>query len=96
MTHQSPGNPLGGDVWRRGAVLGLRWTALFFGVMAVTYLLLGIAGWSGAGRALCAMGVGPVIGTAILVGWWMIRRPALAPPDQTRASAPERGEPDKD
>jgi hypothetical protein len=69
-------NVLGGEVWRRGARLGLRWTAVFFGVMAVMYLLLGVTGWSGTVRALCAMGIGPVIGTLIIVVWWGIRRPA--------------------
>lgn len=89
MRHDATGNPLSGEVWRRGALLGLRWTALFFGVMGITYLLLGVVGWSGVGRALCAMGVGPVIGTAILVVWWMIRRPALAQPARQAGNSPE-------
>jgi hypothetical protein len=70
-------DPLGWPVWRRGALLGLRWVAVFCAVTVVVYALLGLVGWSGVGRALCAMGIGPVIGTAVILLWWAIRRPSL-------------------
>ncbi len=41
---------------------------------------MGVTGWSGTARALCAMGVGPVLGITIIIGWWMVRRPVLVPP----------------
>jgi hypothetical protein len=75
-----PSNPLGWAVWRRGARLGLVWLALFAAVTVGTYACMGVTGWSGAARALCAMGIGPVLGTGIIAAWWVIRRPSLAPP----------------
>jgi len=72
-------DPLGWPVWRRGALLGLRWVIVFCAVTVVIYVLLGVLGWSGVGRALCAMGVGPVLGTAIILLWWTIHRPSLIP-----------------
>lgn len=72
-------DPLGWPVWRRGALLGLRWVTVFFAVTVMIYALLGVGGWSGVGRALCAMGVGPVIGTVVILVWWAIRRPSLIP-----------------
>jgi hypothetical protein len=71
-------DPLGWPVWRRGALLGLRWVAVFFAVTVVIYAALGTLGWSGVGRALCAMAVGPVLGTGAILVWWAIRRPSLA------------------
>ncbi len=77
---ESP-NPLGGDVWGRGARLGLIWLAVFALVTAVIYALLAVVGWSGTLRVLCAMCAGPVLGTAGIAAWWVIRRPALGPGD---------------
>jgi hypothetical protein len=76
-----PSNPLGWPVWRRGALLGLQWLALFVMVTVAIYGLMGLIGWSGTARALCAMGVGPVLGTGIIVLWWLVRRPTLAAPE---------------
>ncbi len=76
-----PSNPvLGREVWRRGALLGLQWLALFIIITVMIYLLMGITGWSGTVRALCAMGAGPVLGITIIIAWWMVRRPVLVPP----------------
>ncbi len=70
-------NPLSGDVWRRGARLGLVWLVVFTLVTIAIYLLMGVVGWSGTARALCAMCTGPVLGTAGIVAWWVVRRPTL-------------------
>ncbi|NDJ75521.1 MAG: hypothetical protein GYB65_04610 [Chloroflexi bacterium] len=72
-----PANPLGPDVWQRGAKLGLLWVGVFFAVTAGVYLLMGVAGWSGVARALCAMGIGPVLATGGITVWWLVRRPTL-------------------
>ncbi len=72
-------NPLSGEVWRRASALGLRWLALFVLVSLGSYGVLGLLGWSGAMRALCAMAIGPLIGTAIIGLWWLARRPLLSP-----------------
>lgn len=74
-----PNSPLGWRVWRRGALLGLQWLAVFFAATAAAYGVMGLLGWSGVLRALCAMGVGPVLAIGVIVAWWVIRRPALAP-----------------
>ncbi|GAB4408765.1 MAG: hypothetical protein Kow00106_02080 [Anaerolineae bacterium] len=71
-------NPLSGEIWRRGSVLGLRWLALFCVASVGSYAALGVLGWSGIARALCAMGAGPLIGTAIIGLWWLVRRPSLS------------------
>lgn len=70
---------LGWAVWRRGALLGLYWLALFVAVTVVVYGCMGLLGWSGTARVLCAMGIGPLLGTVIIVVWWIVRRPALEP-----------------
>ena len=76
---------LGGYVWRRGGLLGLLWLAVFAAAAGLTYGLLGLLGWAGTGRALCAMGVGPLVGTALMVLWWAVRRPTLLPPQASDA-----------
>jgi uncharacterized membrane protein len=58
---------------------GPQWLALFVIVTVAIYAGMGVIGWSGTARALCAMLVGPVIGIGIIVVWWMVRRPVLAP-----------------
>lgn len=73
-------HPLGLDVWRRGAKLGLWIAILFFAVTFGVYALMGVLGWDGVIRALCAMAVGPVIALAMIVVWWIVRRPKLVPP----------------
>jgi hypothetical protein len=70
-------DPLGGAVWRRGALLGLQWLAVFFAVTVLLWAALGVLGGSGVVRALCAMFLGPVIGTLLIAAWWRARRPAL-------------------
>jgi high-affinity Fe2+/Pb2+ permease len=78
-----PSNPVfGHDAWRRGALLGLQWLAVFVVVTWLIYLLMGVTGWSGTARALCAMGAGPVLGVIIIIVWWMVRRPVLVPPEK--------------
>ncbi len=68
-------DPLEKTIWRRGARLGLVWLALFFASAAALYGVLGLLGWQAAWRALCAMFVGPLVGTVIIAGWWLVRRP---------------------
>lgn len=79
-----------GAVWRRGALLGVQWVAILFVVTLGIYALMGVTGWSGTLRALCAMGIGPVVGVSVIAVWWMVRRPVLAPPDP--GTAPEESE----
>ncbi|NLX54146.1 MAG: hypothetical protein GXY58_03445, partial [Planctomycetaceae bacterium] len=55
-----PNSPLGWRVWRRGALLGLQWLAVFVAATVAVFALMGLLGWSGTARALCAMGAGPV------------------------------------
>ena len=69
-----PAGPLGLDIWRRGALLGLRLLVVFFVVTLVVWLLLGALGWAGVLRALCAMGVGPFVALGIVGAWWLMRR----------------------
>ena len=76
-----PIHPLSGAVWRRGALLGLIWLAVYAGMTVVLYVLMGLTGWSGTLRALCAMGSGPLVGTVLIAMWWGIRRPTLLPGD---------------
>ena len=70
-----PTSPLGWHVWRRGAKLGLQWLIVFAAATVGLYVLLGALGWGGIAQALCAMFTGPVIGTALIVVWWLRRRP---------------------
>lgn len=79
--YMNESNPLGGDVWRRGARLGLQWLALFAVVAGLLYAGMGFLGWSGTMRALVALLVSPLVGSIIIAIWWMARRPALMPPD---------------
>jgi hypothetical protein len=72
-------DPLRGEVWRRGAILGLQWVAVFFAMTILVYGVIGITGWSGVMRALCAMAVGPVLAASGIAAWWVLRRPSLAP-----------------
>jgi hypothetical protein len=65
--------------------------AVFFVVTVVIYTLLGPVGWPGVGRALCAMAVGPVLGTGVILLWWAVRRPSLVPP--VAENAPTDDEP---
>lgn len=80
-----PASPLGWHVWRRGSLLGMQWLAAFVVVTVLLYLLLGVIGWSGIAQALCAMFTGPVIGTALIAGWWIVRRPVVAPVNRIKA-----------
>jgi len=84
-----PSNPLSGEVWRRGAALGIRWLALFCVAGLGSYVVLGALGWSGTARALCAMGAGPAIGTVTIALWWAVRRPALQPKAKVSADSDE-------
>ena len=83
-----PSNPLGWHVWRRGALLGMQWVVVLFAATVIVFAALGVLGWSGAGRALCAMGIGPVLGAGVIAAWWVFHRPALAQaaPPGTRAA----------
>ncbi len=84
-----PTNSLfGWEIWQRGGLLGLIWLALFAAITVGIYLLMGVTGWDGTARALCAMLIGPVIGVGVIIGWWVIRRPMLAP----ASDRPDRGE----
>ena len=84
-----PVNPLGREVWQRGARLGLWWTLICFGAALLVYAVLGLLGWAGVARALCAMAIAPAAATSLIAAWWVARRPALAasaaPPDQPEA-----------
>ncbi len=86
---------------KRGTKLGIIWAAVFFGVTAALYGLMGVLGWSGTARLLCALLAGPVFAIMGIVGWWVIRRPRLVPPEtesptvlhdprRTRISSPTR------
>ncbi len=83
-------NPLSSDVWRQGAKLGLRWSLVFFAAALIIYVVLGLVGWSGAARALCAMAVGPILASAVILFWWMGHRAPLSeaapldPPNKER------------
>lgn len=77
-----PNNPLGWAVWRRGALLGLKWLAVFVVATVGVFGLMGALGWSGTLRALCAMGAGPVIALGAIAAWWMVRRPTFGPSGQ--------------
>ena len=83
-----PNNPLGWPVWRRGALLGLQWLGVFVLATAGVFGLMGLLGWSGTLRALCAMGAGPVIAIGIIAAWWMVRRPALGSGGQLEQREP--------
>jgi hypothetical protein len=72
-------NLFGRAIWQRGGLLGLIWLGLFAAITVVLYLLMGIIGWDGTARVLCAMILGPLLGIGVIVGWWVIRRPMLAP-----------------
>lgn len=72
-----PLKPWQGEVWERGARLGLIWLGVFTAMTVCAFLVLGITGWSGTLRALCAMGIGPLMGTGLIAGWWLVRRPNL-------------------
>lgn len=80
----------GGAVWRRGALLGLQWVTVLFVATLGIYLLMGVIGWSGTLRALCAMGIGPVVGVGGIAVWWLVRRPVIVPPAPD--AAPEESE----
>jgi hypothetical protein len=41
---------------------------------------MGLLGWDGVLRALCAMAVGPVVALAVIGVWWIVRRPSFAAP----------------
>ena len=75
-------NPLGGEVWVRGSRLGMVWLALFVIAGVLLYTVMGVLGWSGMMRALCAMLAAPVVGGVGIALWWMVRRPALLPDDE--------------
>ena len=85
-------DPLRKEIWQRGARLGMVWLALFFASTAALYALMGLFGWEAVWRALCAMFIGPVVGTAIIAGWWVARRP-LWDVGARGTAATERGEP---
>lgn len=72
-----PLQPFQGEIWQRGAKLGLVWLIVLSVATVAVFGLMGLAGWSGTGRALCAMGVGPVVGLAAIGVWWLVRRPTL-------------------
>jgi hypothetical protein len=69
-------------------MLGAQWLVVFFAATGGAFFLLGAAGWTGVGRALCAMGLGPVLATGIIGAWWIIRRPTLAPPTNEDTNKP--------
>ncbi|MBN1679808.1 MAG: hypothetical protein JW966_05920 [Anaerolineae bacterium] len=74
-----PNSPLGWAVWQRGAALGLRLVFVFFAVTGIVYAAMGIIGWSGVVRALCAMCAGPIIAVLGVVLWWRFTNPPLLP-----------------
>ncbi len=89
---EEPFDPLRKEIWQRGARLGLVWLALFFASAAALYGVMGLFGWQAVWRALCAMFIGPVVGTAIIAGWWVVRRPRWG--ENARGQPPKaRGEP---
>ncbi len=79
----SDSNPLSGDVWRRGAQLGLQLFGVFALVAGLVYAGMGLLGWAGTTRALVAMLVGPLMGSVVIALWWLARRPMLMPDPET-------------
>jgi hypothetical protein len=75
-------NPLSSAVWGRGSRLGLVWLAVFVIAGGLLYGVMGVLGWSGTLRALCAMFAAPVVGGIGIALWWLVRRPVLAPDEQ--------------
>lgn len=73
-----PRSPLGWPVWKRGAQLGLVWAALFFASTGALFVLMGFFGFSDTARAVCAALAGPLLASALIGAWWLVRRPALA------------------
>lgn len=88
-----PSNPLGWPVWKRGARLGLIWAVLFFATTGVLYALIGLLGWATTARVLCAALVGPLVATALIIAWWLARKPVFAEAAQVREAV--SGEPEK-
>lgn len=86
-----PSHPLGWAVWRRGAILGLQWAAFVFVATLAIYLLAGLTGWSGVGRALCALATGPAVGFGAIAAWLVARRPTLEPADSRNGVESEHG-----
>jgi len=86
-------NPLGAPVWKRSARLGLLWAALFFATAGGLYVLMGAIGWSTTARAVCAAVAGPLLASALIVVWWLVRRPVFA--EATRAQAASTPEPEE-
>ncbi len=89
---QEPFDPLRKEIWQRGARLGVLWLGLFFTSAAALYGLMGLFGWEAVWRALCAMFIGPLVGTVIIAGWWIMRRPRWDVGTQASQLA-ARGEP---
>jgi len=85
MDNQTTGWALG-----RGANLGLVWTLVFFGAALLLYLIMGVVGWSGAARAICALLVAPVFAVGAIVVWWMVRRPTFTPPGTLEQTVPTK------
>ncbi|MBN1967108.1 MAG: hypothetical protein JW910_20810, partial [Anaerolineae bacterium] len=57
------------------------------------YVVMGLFGWSGVWRALCAMGIGPLLASALIGVWWLARRPTLVQPAHPAgAQDPDRTE----
>lgn len=79
--------PLGLETWRRGALLGIVWVMVLFAATGFAWLLLGLGELSTVGRALCAIGIGPVLGLTLIAGWWLVRRPRLNGGEQKRTDS---------
>lgn len=87
-----PLNPLSAPVWKRSARLGLLWAALFFATTGVLYVLMGAIGWSATARAVCAAVAGPLLASALIVVWWLVRRPVFAEATRTQAASSQEPE----
>ncbi len=89
-------HPLSGFVWKRGARLGLLWAALFFAMTGVVYALLSALGWEIVARAICAALAGPLLATALIAAWWIVRRPVFVAPGRAAGADREPGEGDRE
>lgn len=83
MAHQSPDYMI--RIWKRGFWLGLLLIGFFIVGAALAYFGVGLIGWSGAGQAMIALLLGPILGGIGFGVFWRIKRSALLLPVEENA-----------